>query len=64
MTEQEKETLRLISGMKMEARSMLKLISYLQKETKETFESEINKWLDRIYYLNQLEKELKNKEER
>ena len=62
MTEQEKEILRLIPGMKMEAKSMLRLISYLQREGKGNFESEVNKWLDRIHYLDKLEEELKNKE--
>ena len=62
MTEQEKEMLRLIPGMKMEAKSMLRLISYLQREGKGNFESEVNKWLDRIHYLDKLEEELKNKE--
>jgi hypothetical protein len=61
MTEQEKDILRRIPSLRMEAQSMLKLVSHLQNSGKGNFNQEINKWLDRIEYLNSLEKELKEK---
>jgi len=60
MTEQEKEILRKIPTLKIEAISMLKLVSYLQNQGKGDFNREIDKWLDRIHYLETLEKELNN----
>ena len=63
MTEQEKDLLRRIPSMRMEARSMLRLISNLQNSGKENFNREIDKWLDRIYYLDKLEEELKKKKD-
>jgi hypothetical protein len=63
MTEQEKNILRRIPFLKMEAQSMLKLVSHLQNAGKGDFNWEINKWLDRIYYLDKLEEELKKKED-
>ena len=47
--------------MRMEAKSMLRLLSNLQNSEKGNFNQEINKWLDRIYYLDKLEEELKKK---
>ena len=63
MTEQEKDLLRRIPSMRMEARSMLKLVSNLQNSGKNNFNREIDKWLDRIHYLNKLEEELKKKKD-
>jgi hypothetical protein len=61
MTEQEKDLLRRIPSMWAEATSMMKLLSYLQNEGKGSFNSEIDKWLDRIAFLDRLEKELEKK---
>jgi len=61
MTEQEKDMLRRIPSLRMEAQSMLRLVSNLQNSGKGNFDGEINKWLDRIDYLNKLEEELKKK---
>jgi hypothetical protein len=63
MTEQEKDMLRRIPSLRMEAQSMLKLISHLQNSGKGAFNKEIDKWLDRIHYLDVLEEELKKKKD-
>jgi hypothetical protein len=63
VTEQEKDMLRRIPSLRMEAKSMLRLISNLQNSGKEGFDKEIDKWLDRIHYLDMLEKELKKKKD-
>jgi len=63
MTEQEKNMLRRIPSLRMEARSMLKLISNLQNSGKGNFNREIDKWLDRINYLDKLEEELEKKKD-
>jgi hypothetical protein len=63
MTEQEKDLLSRIPSMRMEARSMLKLVSYLQNSGEGNFNREIDKWLDRIHYLDKLEEELKKKKD-
>jgi hypothetical protein len=61
MTEEEKDLLRRIPSMKMEAKSMLQLVSYLSQTEKGDYEKEVNKWLDRLHWLDKLEEELKNK---
>jgi hypothetical protein len=61
VTEQEKDMLRRIPSLRIEAQSMLRLVSHLQNSGKEGFDKEIDKWLDRLHYLNMLEKELKEK---
>ena len=61
MTEQEKDLLRRIPSMRMEARSMLRLVSNLQNSGEDNFNRETDKWLDRIHYLDKLEEELKKK---
>ena len=63
MTEKEKDMLRRIPSLRVEAQSMLKLVSILQNSRKGDYNSEIDKWLDRIYYLDKLEEELKNKQD-
>ena len=63
MTEQEKDMLRRIPSLRTEARSMLKLVSNLQNSGKGDFNREIDKWLDRIRYLDELEKELEKKKD-
>jgi len=63
MTAYEQDILRRIPSMKMEASSMLKLVSFLQNSGKGDFNEEIDKWLDRIHYLDELEKQLKKKNE-
>jgi len=63
MTEQEKEVLRNIPFLRMEAKSMLKLISNLQNSGKGNFNREIDKWLDKIHYLDKLEEVLKKKKD-
>ena len=45
MTEQEKDLLRRIPSMRIEAKSMLRLISNLQNSGKGNFNREIDKWL-------------------
>jgi hypothetical protein len=61
MNEQEKDLLKRVPLMKMEAKAALYQISLLSKKTGMTFEKETNKWLDRLDWLDKLEKELKNK---
>jgi len=63
VTEQEKNMLRKIPTLRTEARSMLKLVSHLQNSGKGDYNSEIDKWLDRIRYLDELEKELEKKKD-
>ena len=60
MTESEKDLLRRIPSMRMEAQSLLRLCSYLLRNGKSE-EREVNKWLDRIKYLDDLEAELNKK---
>jgi hypothetical protein len=62
MTEQEKDLLRMIPSMRMEAESMLRLVSHISQAGNGENENEVNKWLDRIHWLDVLEEELKNKE--
>ena len=61
MNEQEKDLLRKIPLMRMEAKAALYQISLLSKKTGMNFEKETNKWLDRLNWLDKLEKELKNR---
>ena len=63
MTEQEKEILRIIPSLRMEAKSTLKMISNLQNSGKGNYNSEINKYLDLISYFDKLEEELKKKKD-
>jgi len=63
MTEQEKDMLRRIPSLRMEAQSMLRLVSNLQNSGKGDFNREADKWLDRIKYLDKLENELKKKKD-
>ena len=63
MTGQEKDLLHRIPFMRMEARSMLRLVSNLQNSGKGNFNREIDKWLDKIHYLDKLEEELKKKKD-
>ena len=63
MTEQEKDLLRRIPSLRIEAMSMLKLLSQLQNSGKGNFNAEANKWLDRIHYLDLLEEELNRKKD-
>ena len=64
MTEQEKDMLRRIPFLRIEAKSMLRLVSNLQNSEKSNFNREIDKWLDRIHYLDKLEIELENKKDK
>ena len=59
MNEQEKDLLKRIPIMRMEAKSALYQISLISKKTGRNFEKEINKWLDRLDWLDKLERELK-----
>ncbi len=61
MTEQEKDLLRRIPLMRMEAKAALYQISLLSKKTGLKFEKETNEWLDRLDSLYKLEAELKEK---
>ena len=61
MTEKEKDILRRIPSLRIEAQSMLRLVSNLQNSGKGDFNREIDKWLDRLKYLDNLESELKKK---
>lgn len=61
MNEQEKDLLRRIPSMRMEAKAALYQISLLSKKTGLKFEKETNKWLDRLDWLDKLESELKKK---
>ena len=61
LTEREKEILRVIPSLRMEARSMLRMISDLQNSDRNDYNKEINKWLDKIHYFNILEEELQKK---
>ena len=63
MTEQEKDMLHRIPSLRMEAQSMLRLVSYLQNSGKGNFNREIDKWLDRIHYLDKLGEELEKKKD-
>ena len=63
MTEREKDILRMIPSLRMEAKSTLKMISNLQNSGKGDYNSEINKYLDLIYYFDKLEEELKKKKD-
>ena len=63
MTEQEKEILRIIPSLRMEAKSTLKMISNLQNSGKGNYNSAINKYLDLISYFDKLEEELKKKKD-
>jgi len=63
MTEQEKDMLRRIPSLRTEAQSMLRLVSNLQNSGKGNFNREIDKWLDRINYLDKLEEELEKKKD-
>ena len=61
MNESEKDLLKRIPIMRMQAKAALYQISLLSKKTGKNFEKETNKWLDRLDDLDKLEKELKNK---
>ncbi|MDR3219913.1 MAG: hypothetical protein LBU22_13240 [Dysgonamonadaceae bacterium] len=61
MTDAEKDLLRRIPSMRMEAKVMLRVVSLLAREKKEIYNKEIDKWLDRLDWLDKLEEELKNK---
>jgi len=63
MTEKEKDMLRRIPSLRTEAQSMLRLVSSLQNSGKGDFNREIDKWLDRIHYLDKLEEELEKKKD-
>jgi len=63
MTEQEREILRNIPVLRMQAKSMLKMISELQNSGEGDYNSEVNKWLDKIYYYDRIEEELKKKKD-
>ena len=58
MTEQERDLLRRIPSLRMEAKSMLKTISYLQRTTGSSYNREIDEWLDKLKMLDDLEAEL------
>ena len=58
MTEQEKEILRNIPLLKMEAKSNLEKYRFMMSITHKNYEREINAELDRISRLDELEKEL------
>jgi len=61
MNESEKDLLKRIPIMRMQAKAALYQISLLSKKTGKNFEKETNKWLDRLDDLDKLERELKNK---
>jgi hypothetical protein len=60
MTDEEKDLLRRIPTMRMEAKSTLNQISLLLKRGYK-LDKEINEVLDRIKWMDLLEEELKNK---
>jgi hypothetical protein len=63
MTEAEKDLLRNIPLMRMEAKSTLHQITYLLNNTGYNLEEEINKILDRLKWLDEIEEGLKKKQE-
>jgi len=61
MTEQEKEILRNIPLLRMEAKSNLEKYRYMMSVTNKKYEKEINAELDRISRLDELENALNRK---
>ena len=61
MTEQEKEILRNIPFLRIEAKSNLEKYRFMMSVTNRNYEKEINAELDRISRLNELEKRLMKK---
>jgi len=61
MTEQEKEILRNIPILRMEAKSNLEKYRYMMSVTHKKYEREINAELDRISRLDELEEVLNKK---
>ena len=58
MTTKERELLRMIPLIRMEAKSDLEKLRYMMLATGKNYEREINRVLDRINSLNKLEEEL------
>ena len=61
MNEQEKDLLKRIPLMRMEAKAALYRVSLLSKKIGRNFDKEINKCLDRLDWLDKIEQELRNK---
>jgi hypothetical protein len=61
MTEKEREILRNIPVLRMQAKSELEKFRYMMSETGRNFEREINDELDKISRYNKLEEELMKK---
>jgi hypothetical protein len=61
MTDEEKDFLRNIPLMRMRAKSDLEQYRFLLETTGRTYNKEINRALDRIHWLDEIEKELKKK---
>jgi len=61
MTEQEKDLLRRIPLLRMQAKSELEKFRYMMSVTGRKFEREINDELDKINCYNKLEEELMKK---
>lgn len=57
--EEKKKLLIHIQGMRMEAKASLHHISVLARLTGRDFDEDTNKYLDRLDYLDRLEKELR-----
>lgn len=60
MNEDKKQMLLLIATERMKIKSRLNLLSYFANENK-LHEKEINKLLERLKYLEELEEKIKNK---
>ncbi len=60
MEEKEKQDLlKIIAAMRLEAKEELRMISYLANEIGILDNKEVDKWLDRLNYLDKLEEEIR-----
>jgi hypothetical protein len=55
------EMLKHIQVLRMETKAQLNMVRFLQEQTGKSFEKEINGLLDRLNYLDSVERELRKK---
>jgi len=55
------EMLKHLQMLRMETKANLNRLRFLQEQTGKNFESEIDRLLERLTYLDKVEKKLKNK---
>lgn len=55
------EMLKHIQVLRMETKAQLNMVRFLQEQTGKSFEKEINRLLDRLNYLDSVERELRKK---